>query len=332
MIIGMGAHGQPLPPKGYAGVERVVTWWIAELRRRGHEVVLIHHDSSSVEVDGLVGLMGNDRDRYYKSFAYARDKFGVNVIHDNNDHHPPRPERWGGDARAPYIFTVHACVWEGNPCPVFLSHHQARWFRYRERAGRAPTVVHNGLPSDAYRFSSDKEDFVFWCASIRACKAPELAVEVCREAGVRLVMAGPIQDGAYGWLNKYRTERDGLLYLGPLGDERLDWFARAGAFLYTCSEDWMEGYNLTNIEALLSGTPVIALETANNQVAREQIVHGESGFICPDGEAMRAVLADGAWRRLSPGACLAYGKLHSVERAVDGYLDAYERAVKGEVW
>ncbi len=329
MHIGMGAHGQPLPPKGYAGVERVVSWWIGDLRRRGHEVTLIHDARSTIEVDHLIGLKGNDDDRYHRSFQKARDEFGVEVIHDNNDHHPAKPGRWEG---GPYVYTVHACVWEGNPCPIFLSHHQARWYRYRARTGRAPTVVHNGLPSTAYPFSADKEDFVFWCASVRACKAPELAVQVCQEAGVPLVIAGPIQEGEYGWLNAYRQWKDGVLYLGPLGDERLDWFRRAGAFLYTCSPDWMEGYNLTNIEALLSGTPVVALETPNNQVAREQIMHGECGFICETPADMLNVLKDGAHKSIPPEACRAYGELHTVERAVDGYLAAYERAVKGEVW
>ena len=328
MHIAMGGHGQPIPPKGYAGVERVVGWWIEELRRRGHEVTLVHDARSTIAVENLVGLLGNDADRYWKSFTRARE-LGADVVHDNNDHHPADPRRWDGK---PYVFTVHACVWEGNPCPIFLSHHQARWYHYRERAQRAATVVHNGLPASEYPFCGDKEDFVFWCASIRACKAPELAVQVCQEAGVRLVMAGPIQDAEYGWLNEYRTEKNGLLYVGPLDRERLDWFGRASAFVYTCSENWMEGYNLTNIEALLCGTPVVALETANNQVAREQIEHGESGFICDSAEAMLHVLKDGAHLRLAPGACRAHGEMHSVERAVDGYLEAYERAVGGEVW
>ncbi len=160
MHIAMGGHGQAWPPRGYAGVERVGSWWVTRLRELGHEVTLVANGGSTLPVDHLIpGHEGN----YHQTFQMARDG-GAEVVHDNNDAQEPNPGRWAG---GPYVFTVHACVWRGNPNPVFLSNNQARWHGYEG----TPTVVHNGLPLGEYPFCAEKDDYLFWCASIRDCKA-----------------------------------------------------------------------------------------------------------------------------------------------------------------
>ena len=321
MHIAMGGHGQAWPPKGYAGVERVGSWWVRELRARGHTVTLVADGRSTLEVDNLIP---SNEQTYHEGFQKARD-LGAEVVHDNNDAQEPNPGRWTG---GPYVFTVHACVWRGNPQPIFLSRNQARWHGYQGE----PVVVHNGLPAEEYPFCGEKEDFLLWCASIRDCKAPEMAVQLARETGLRLKIIGPIQDGQYNWLREHRSPDGQIHYLGEMDVERLDYYRRAAAFVYTCSDSWMEGFNLTNIEALLSGTPVVGLWTDNNRIVEEQLVHGRSGFICKGYEQMRRVLADRAYEECSPAEVRACGEGFDVRTAVDGYLAAYQRAIDGERW
>lgn len=324
MKVCMTGHVYPLPPTKYAGVERVASWWINELRARGHEVELVANSDSRIAVDWLHPKRVGDRDDFVMGIREAR-KRGCQVVHDNNDCHTPDPDRFDG----PYIYTVHACVWNDNPCPVFLSNNQARWFKYTERTGREPVVNHNGLPADEYPYEANKEDFILWCASIRACKAPEMAVQLAKDTGVNLKIIGPMQDGNYGYL---RGLKGNIQYLGEMGPERLKYFRSASAFLYTCGPEWMEGFNLTNIEALLSGTPVIGLKTPNNSIVDEQIDDGVNGFICESYDDLKRTIGERLWSRLNPSDCRKKGEFHDVRNTVTRYEKIYERVIAGERW
>jgi glycosyltransferase involved in cell wall biosynthesis len=326
MNICMTGHVYPLPPTKYAGVERVTSWWINELKRRGHQVTLVGHKDSTIPIDRLIVDAGGTGapDAFVDGISAAR-QLGCEVTHDNNDCHHPNPHRWDG----PYIYTVHACVWNGNPNPVFLSYHQAKWHKYPG----FPTVVHNGFPLNEYPMGKTKEPFALWLASLRTCKAPELAIEACVQAGVPLKIVGPIQDSRYAEYPRLYPKGGKVEYLGEMGAERLDLFRRASCFIYTCDDHWMEGFNLTNVEAMLSGTPVIALRTANNRIADEQIVHGASGAICDSVKDMVPWIKQAvSVGRFHPEVVRACGARFSIANAVDRYLEAYESAIRGKKW
>ena len=326
MKICMGGHVYPLPPNGYAGVERVATWWTEELTRRQHRVTLVANADSQLTVDRLIPKRAGVPDAFVDGFVEAMRS--CDVAHDNNDCHTPDPRRWA----KPYIYTVHAMVWNGNPNPVFISHNQARHFHYTERTGSPPVVNPNGLPPGLYPYREEKEDFLLWCGAIREPKNPAVAVWLAQQTGWRLKIVGPIQDGRYQYLRQLTPGAGPIEYLGELGAERLDLFRRAAAFLYTCSDTWVEGFNLTNIEALLSGTPVFGWRTPKNRIIEEQIEEGVSGFIFDDVETLRRALTEQWQRRIDPKDCRAKGETHSVTRTVDRYLSIYQRAIAGERW
>ncbi len=325
MKIAMTGHVYPLPPSGYAGVERVASWWIEALRARGHKVVLVANADSKLPVDRLIPKRSGVADAFVDGILQAG---GCDIVHDNNDCHHPDPRRWN----RPYVYTVHAMVWNGNPNPVFISQNQARHFRYREQSGRDPVVNHNGLPVAQYPYREDKEDYLLWCGAIREPKNPEMAIALAVETGWRLKIIGPIQDARFAYLWTYKPGAGPIEYLGELGAERLDVFQRAAIFLYTCSDSWVEGFNLTTIEALLSGTPVFGWRTERNRIIEEQIDEGSSGFIFDDYATFRQALADEWHRQIHPRDCRAKGETHSVTRTVDRYLEIYQRAIAGEKW
>ena len=91
---------------------------------------------------------------------------------------------------------------------------------------------------------------------------------------------------------------------------------------------WFDAFPLVVLEALASATPVIAFAEGG---IPEQIVHGETGFLCHDGEDL--VEAFHRLPEIEPAACRAYAEAHfSVERMADAYLDLYRRAREGESW
>lgn len=325
MKIAMTGHIYPLPPTGYAGVERVVSWWIEELRARGYRVTLVANTDSTLPVDRLIPKREGAADAFVDGILQAAE---CDVVHDNNDCHAPDPRRW----QKPYLYTVHAMVWNGNPNPVFISHNQARHFEYAEKTGQPPVVNTNGLKTELYPFRREKEDFLLWCGAIREPKNPEMSIQLAKETGWRLKIIGPIQDGRFEYLRSQYPPGGKIEYLGELDAGRLDLFRRAAIFLYTCSPTWVEGFNLTNIEALLSGTPVFGLKTSVNHIIVEQIDDGVSGFIFEDYETFRQALAEQWHRQLDPADCRSKGESHDVRFTVERYESLYARVIAGERW
>jgi len=299
----------------------VMTWWIEELRARGHHVTLISNGDDSISVDRLIKKdFSNLVDSFARPLSLVDD---IDVVHDNNDSHNPSPERW----RRPYIYTVHAMVHTGNPNPVFLSFNQARFFGKTD-----PVVVHNGFRISEYEVCSKKDDFFLWCGAIRSCKNPVTVIDACRETRQKLKIIGPIQSHDLIWIGSLKGDVE---YLGEMGIQRLDYFKLAKGFIYTFSKGWVEGFNLTNVEALLSGTAVLAMWDETNSIVKEQgIEHGKTGLLVhrDDKEGLYSALRN--WDRIdfSSRRCRISGEQFDVKHTVDKYEQLYIRAIEGERW
>jgi len=330
MKIGIGGHIFQMPPLGYGGVERVAAWWCDELKRRGHYVRIFGHPGSTAAHDALVPVYASsDYDQFGP--AYRQHGLGLDVIHHNSDAMPSEA-MWTTSphgSHRPFVHTVHACVWHRRvPCPVFLSANQARWFGY---GPNAPVIVHNGFPIDRFAVETEKEGFYLWCGSLRGSKAPDMAVQLAEETGAALIIIGPIQDGKYAdYPERFPRGRGRIQYLGEMGDERLHYFRKAKALLYTCAPEWMEGMCLVLCEAMLSGTPVIGLVTPNNTIVSEIV--SEGGLACESYDAMRDAIQTDRAASFSPDACRANGERFSIARAVDQYLELYEAVMRGDRW
>ncbi len=326
MHIGLGGHIYSVPPRLYGGVERVVAWWAEELMQRdGYEVTIFGTGDSTASCSRLIDCTAQTPDRFGPWFQAFED---CDVIHDNNDGLPTdiRWTRKDGSER-PYIFTVHACVkHDMTPNPVFLSYNQARFFHHEN-----PVVCTNGFPIENFKVREDKEDFLLWCGSLRGCKAPEMGVQLAQDTGERLKIIGPIQDGDYVSYRQRFPKGGQIEYLGEMGAERMEYFARAKAFIYTFSDNWMEGLNLVLCEALLCGTPVIGLHRPNNTIVDEVYQDGVGGVICPTYEDMVKAVKDKSYV-LPAEQCRAEGEKHSIQKTVDRYLEIYEMAIKGPRW
>jgi glycosyltransferase involved in cell wall biosynthesis len=82
---------------------------------------------------------------------------------------------------------------------------------------------------------------------------------------------------------------------------------------------WEEPFGMVMVEAMATGTPVVAL---NRGAVPELIRHGETGLICDEPADLAPALIDVA--RLDPGACVAHVRQNfSAERMADDYERAY---------
>jgi glycosyl transferase family 1 len=107
-------------------------------------------------------------------------------------------------------------------------------------------------------------------------KGVHLAIEVARLSGMRLIIAGIVQDEAYFREQiKPHLDDQNILYIGPVdvtGKNEL--FARARALLHLNTIP--ERFGLVLVEANAAGLPVIAMDLGS---CREVIKDGETGFL-----------------------------------------------------
>ena len=110
-----------------------------------------------------------------------------------------------------------------------------------------------------------------------------------------------------------------IRYIGEVGDEKRDLYARARALLMPIR--WPEPFGLVMTEAMACGTPVIAFPEGS---ARELVIDGETGFVVADEREMAAAVArrgaiDPSRGRHSPRA------RYDVSAVAESYERAYEQ-------
>lgn len=159
-------------------------------------------------------------------------------------------------------------------------------------------VIYNGVDTSDYFLTSEKDDYFTIIASMSPDKGQGTAARACNELGLKLKMAGTIggsisttnqmekelrenQHPDDKYVNYFKEEVAPYLvpgqieYIGKIkGDVQRRHFAKAKAFLFPI--DWEEPFGMAVVEALASGTPVIAY---NRGAMPEIIEHGVNGFL-----------------------------------------------------
>ena len=196
---------------------------------------------------------------------------------------------------APLVHTLHgpftedACRFYAQhgpkACIVGISRAQLDTGPEEMGGGR---VVHNPIDTAEWPFSADKDDSVLWIGRMSPDKGPHRAIAAAREAGVPLVLAGPVQPGQEEF---FAEEVEPALGDGSSTSARPTRSASAsstcGARALLMPIRWPEPFGLVMVEALACGTPVIAFpEGSVPEVVRD----GVTGFVVDDEHAMAAAI------------------------------------------
>jgi glycosyltransferase involved in cell wall biosynthesis len=155
-----------------------------------------------------------------------------------------------------------------------------------------PTTIHHGLDVERYCFRERKQPYVVFLGRICPIKGVHSAIEIARQAGVPLKIAGEVQPMFRDYFEqKIVPELDGetIEYLGEadfgLKNELL---SNASALLFPI--EWEEPFGLVMIEAMACGTPVIAFPGGS---VEEILDDGVTGRLCHNvTEAAEAVRRD----------------------------------------
>ncbi|MDO8459768.1 MAG: glycosyltransferase [Nanoarchaeota archaeon] len=118
-----------------------------------------------------------------------------------------------------------------------------------------------------------------------------------------------------------KTDNPKVVYTGPLNDEQKSpFYSRARAFLMPI--EWEEPFGLVMIEAMASGTPVVAY---NRGSIPEIVVNGETGYIVENIDQMIDGVDKAISGSISSKACREHVvRNFSKEKMTEMYLEVYE--------
>ncbi len=335
----------PVPPDGYGGIEPVVELLCEALVARGHDVTLLAAPGSRsvARVRTLleephpdaIGSALHESDHVACAWAQvdiaaARDH-PFDVLHDHSGFTAlAMADRVG----VPIVHTMHGPFnrWTAR----FYQRHGRKAALVaisRSQAASAPAgvrisaVVPNPIAVDRWPLNVEKQDYVLWIGRMTAVKGAHLAIEAARLADKNLVLAGPVQTGQEQYFcEQIEPHVDGrrVRYLGEVaGEAKRQLYANAQALLMPVR--WREPFGMVMVEALATGTPVIAFPEG---AAAEIVIDGENGMLVADElEMARAIDQVGAMGAIDPARCRAsVAERYDVAVTATGYERVYRHA------
>jgi UDP-glucose:tetrahydrobiopterin glucosyltransferase len=190
-------------------------------------------------------------------------------------------------------------------------------------------VVYNGLDVAALPFGDPVavDAPLLFVGRITPEKGVEAAIEIAEMTGQRLLIAGGVYDRSYYEMRivpRLREAQGRVTYLGQLAHSEL-WRLMSGARGLLFPIEWDEPFGLTMVEAMATGTPVIAYKRG---AAEEIVRHGETGFLVTPGAREEAAAYVEKLSQISREAC----RFHVEQQfSFEHMLDAYERIYAGMV-
>ena len=181
-------------------------------------------------------------------------------------------------------------------------------------------TVYNGIDLALYPVQLSPGDDLIFLGRIHPDKGVHLAIEVARQSGWPLVIAGIIQDKTYYEEQVEPHLDDQIRYIGSVdveGKNKL--FASAAALLHLNTIP--ERFGLVLAEANAAGVPEIAMDLGS---CREVIEDGQTGFLVNN--VHEAVQSLGKLGNISREACREHVRQRfSINTMVAGYERVYAK-------
>lgn len=246
------------------------------------------------------------------------------LIHNHFDY---LPLTYSGMTTTPVLTTIHGFS-SPKILPVYKKFNRKCFYVAISEADKSPELeytatIHHGIDLGRFSFRPDRGEYLLFFGRIHPEKGTAECIEVARQTGMKLIMAGIIQDQAY-FDTKVRPHLDGerIVYVGSAGPQQRDeLLGGAYALLHPISFD--EPFGLSVVESMACGTPVVAFSRGSMP---EIIAHGETGFLTDDIDGM--VKSLGNVKDIDRRKCRQWAEAHfSVDRMVTDYIKVYESII-----
>lgn len=321
------------PPRHYGPWESVVSLLTEGLVERGIDVTLFATgDSQTRGRLRSVCARGYEEDSqiipkvweclHISELFEQGDAF--DLIHNHFDF---LPLTYSAMTKTPVLTTIHGFSSPGI-LPVYRKYNGRCYYVAISEADRSPELdyvatIHHGIDPGRFTFRPDPGDYLLFFGRIHPEKGAAECIEVARRTGMRLVLAGIIQDRTYFDTRISPCLDDTrIIYAGSVGPAKRDeLLGNAYALLHPINFD--EPFGLSVVEAMACGTPVVAFRRGSMP---EVIAHGETGFLTADIDDM--VLALDRVREIDRRKCRQWVETRfSADRMVADYVRVYETIV-----
>ncbi|MAU16565.1 MAG: glycosyl transferase [Muricauda sp.] len=326
---------ESVPPKLYGGTERVVSYLTEELVRQGHDVTLFASGDSQTNAR-LVSptesalRLRDVKDPLAHHIAHLQEvversnEFDVMHFHTDYLHFPIAHL-----LKTPSLTTLHGRLDLPDLVYVYkkFKNHPLVSISNAQRKGLPLPVnwigtVYHGLPTDLYKPGKGDGDYLAFIGRISPEKRPDRAIQIAKEAGIKIKMAAKIDKADEGYYEKEikpLLEQPHVEFIGEIGEDRKgEFLGQAKALLFPI--DWPEPFGMVMIEAMACGTPVIAFGHGS---VPEVIDNGKTGFVVHSiKESLQAI--DNLDQLDRDQVRSLFEKRFSVEVMTRNYLRLYE--------
>jgi glycosyltransferase involved in cell wall biosynthesis len=313
----------------------VVSYLTEELVRLGHEVTLFASGDSQTAAAlepacrSALRLDSQCQDplvHHLIMLDWVRsraDEFDILHFHTDYLHFPLFADRWDKT-----LTTLHGRL-DLPDLPAMMRHFPMMPLISISDAQRSPIMwanwrgtVHHGLPPQLYGLGDGGGGYLAFLGRISPEKGPDRAIEIARRARLPLQMAAKVDrvDQEYFDGRIKRMLNDPLIeFVGEIGDaDKNTFLGDATALLFPIN--WPEPFGMVLIEAMATGTPVIAYGCGS---VPELIEEGLTGFIVDDFDSAAAAVSRAT--TLDRRAIRRHFEARfSVERMARDYLMSYD--------
>jgi glycosyltransferase involved in cell wall biosynthesis len=278
-----------VPPSAYGGAEAVIDNLGRGLQSAGHDVLLYATGDSTCPVptrwvrDQAAGTVatGAAIELHHVVNAYeAVLEWGAEVVHDHTLVGPIYAERFDLPVvttnHGPFdteLATLYRAIADRVPV-IALSRHHAATAADIEIAA----VIHHGLDIETFPFGDGNGGYAVFLGRMSPQKGVHVAIDVARRAGVPLRIAAKMREAAeLDYFQRHVAPRlgSGIEYVGEVGGrDKIDLLAKAACLINPIA--WPEPFGMVMIEALATGTPVVATPCGS---VPEIVTDNNTGFI-----------------------------------------------------
>ncbi len=347
-IVILGSVALPVPPPMQGGTERIAYWQATELGKRKHNVTLIAaKGSKSDSMYSLVEIGGGDtvsgsvqsQTSTHEVFVEGSRNMRKELVYtaqvaqwliDHKDSYDLilNNMRSGESVLLPIAKFLHKPFVTVMHLPIFfelatlfdayktsivtISQAQRQDFPDLNYVG----TVYNATDLIELPYVVTPFNYFLMMGSIAPHKNQKDGILAAKAMGTPIVLAGKIGNMDY-WNNEIAPLVDGVtvIHKGEMGiEEKANLLGHARALLFPIR--WPEPFGLVMIEAMATGTPVVAYK---NGAIPEVVVDGQNGFIVDESSGVNG-LVDAMKKidTISRSACRAHVEEHfSIPKMID---------------
>ncbi|HSX25322.1 MAG TPA: glycosyltransferase family 4 protein [Candidatus Andersenbacteria bacterium] len=299
------------PPRHYGPSEFFASSVTEGLHKRGIDVTLFATKDSETsaklkaivpkgtEEDKMYGSGDIQKDGRYWEYLHLANCFDhaneFDIIHNNMSF---APLYFAPHIKPRIVTTVHSGLIDFGIQPLILDMYK----QYNAHtdyvsisdSARHPDLnyietIYHGINVSDYEFHPDAGKYLLLFGRIDHAKGAAEAIDVAKKFGMKLVLSGIAPDKDY-FDKQIAPHIDGVQveYIGSVGPEQKSKIL-GGAYALLHLINFEEPFGLSVIEALATGTPVIAL---NKGSMPEIIDSGTTGFVVDSLDEVLEKLAD----------------------------------------